>query len=394
MFAAPQISALSGPEARAIQSGQSAGEAGQASSSAPSTHNEDEAQAAIAKYEKLAKGNAGSAENQFQLGQAYYAAGRPREAVAPLQQALKLKPSLAQARYLLGASLAETGRCEEAISDLKQAAIHATDQHLLRAAGLDGVKCAMELDHEDDAVAFLERLQHQFPRDPEVIYIAVHAFSDLSTRASQRLLMTDPGSYQVHELSAEALEAQGKWDEAAREYRQVLTMHPNLPGIHYRLGRLILSEPKTPTTFADAIVEFKAELEIDPHNAGAEFVLGELALREQDVKTALEHLSNSVRDDPHFVDAQIELGRTLMSTDRPADAIAPLEAAVKLQPDNPGAHYLLSTAYRRVGRQADANRELAAFQEAQKKSQENTQEIRSAVTGRKTPAQTEKPPNQ
>ncbi len=50
-------------------------------------------------------------------------------------------------------------------------------------------------------------------------------------------------SYQAHELNAEALEMRGKWDEAAKEYRAVLQQNPRLPGIHFRLGRLLLSKP-------------------------------------------------------------------------------------------------------------------------------------------------------
>ena len=82
---------------------------------------------------------------------------------------------------------------------------------------------------------------------------------------------------QVHELNGEALEMQGQWDQALDEYRRVLGMNPNLPGIHYRLGRLLLSKPRSSTTLSEAQHEFEEELKIDPANAGAEYILGELA---------------------------------------------------------------------------------------------------------------------
>ena len=56
----------------------------------------------------------------------------------------------------------------------------------------------------------------------------------------------------MRQLNAEALETQGKWEEAAEEYRKILEQNPRLPGIHYRLARLILSAPKTATTMDDA----------------------------------------------------------------------------------------------------------------------------------------------
>ncbi len=342
---------------------------------------------AIRDYERLVKLSPASAEFHLGLGSAYYSVGQPHSAVEPLRQALKLKPRLAEAATLLGVSLAESNQCPEALPYLKEAAALVTDQHLKRTVGSDGVKCAMGMNRQSEALDFLERLRQQFPSDPEVLYMSVHVFSDLSTRASQQLLTEAPRSYQVHLLNAESLEMQGKWDDAAAEYRKVLSMQPNLPGIHYRLGRLILSKPKTATTIDDAKREFEAEIKIDPGNAGAQYVMGELARQSQDWNSAIQHFSQAVKNDPDFVDAMVELGRALVSADRAAEAVPPLERAVKLQPANPGAHYLLSTAYRRVGRDADAKREMAAFQQAQAKARENLQDIRTAVTGQVTPAE-------
>src|SRR5256885_4644187 len=53
---------------------------------------------------------------------------------------------------------------------------------------------------------FLYLLNREFPRDPEVLYVSVHTYSDLSTRAAQQLATTAPNSAQAHELNAESLE--------------------------------------------------------------------------------------------------------------------------------------------------------------------------------------------
>ena len=106
-------------------------------------------------------------------------------------------------------------------------------------------------------------------------------FRSFHSRLARALLYTAPGSYQVHELNAEALEAQGKWDDAAAEYAQVLKQNPRLAGMHYRLGRLMLSGRRRPPPNEEARREFQAELEIDPTNAGAEYVLGELARQDE-----------------------------------------------------------------------------------------------------------------
>ena len=179
-------------------------------------------------------------------------------------------------------SLAQSGNCKEALPLLKQAMPHAADKDLKRNVGFAGVRCAMFADQPDVAEDFLRFLNREFPRDPDVLYLSVHTYSDLSTRAAAELATTAPKSPQALELDAEALEAQGKWDEAAKKYRLILQQNPRMPGIHFRLGRLLLSKPNPPTTVAEeAKKEMQQELEIDPSNAGAEYVLGALAQQNQ-----------------------------------------------------------------------------------------------------------------
>src|SRR5580700_167790 len=114
-------------------------------------------------------------------------------------------------------SLAQSGQCKEALPLLKQAIPHAADKGLKRSVGFAGVRCAMFADQPDAAEDFLRFLNREFPRDPEVLYLSVHTYSDLSSRAAAELATTAPKSAQGHELNAEAFEAQGKWDEAAKE---------------------------------------------------------------------------------------------------------------------------------------------------------------------------------
>ena len=286
-------------------------------------------------------------------------------------------PAIAQR----GVALAKTGHCAEALPLLHKAQGHIGGAELKRDLGTAGVNCAMSLDRQDDALHFIEFLNREFPGDPAILYLTTHVFSDLSIRASQKLIYTAPSSPQVHQLNAEALETQGKWKEAADEYRAVLKKDPDMPGIHYRIGRLILSQPQTDTTFADARKEFEAELKIDPSNAGAEYVLGELARQEEKWPQAIDHFSRATKLDARFADAFMGLGRSLTSAGQAAKAIAPLETAEKLQPANPETHFYLATAYMRAGRKADSDREIALHKETTEKAGQKKDEIRSGVGG-------------
>ncbi len=279
----------------------------------------------------------------------------------------------------LGLSLAQTGACPEALTHLKKARV--LSDELKKDVGNAGVRCAMLLNQADDALNFLRTLQHEFPRDPAVQFLSVHVFSDLSIRASQKLLFTNPASYQVHQLNAEALETQSRWDDAMSEYRAVLEKNPKLQGIHYRIGRLILSKPKTATTFADAKREFDEELSINPNNPGAEYVLGEMARQQDQWPDAIEHFGKAVQLDSSFADALIGLGRSLTAGDKPEQAIQPLEHAAKLQPDNPAVHYHLAIALRRAGKKDDADKEFAVYKRTSEQARQLTHDVQSGVLG-------------
>jgi len=265
-------------------------------------------------------------------------------------------------------SLAESGHCKEALPLLKQARAHVAEKDLKRSVGFAGVRCAMFAGQPDAAEEFLLFLNRELPRDPEVLYLSVHTYSDLSSRAAADLATTAPKSAQGHELHAESLETNGKWDEAAKEYRLVLQQNPRLPGIHFRIGRLLLSKANPSAAEAEeAKKEMQAELEIDPSNAGAEYVLGEIAKQNQQWDEAIQHFSHAAKLDAAFGDAFVGWGGSLVSVKKFSDAIPPLETAVKLQSGNPAAHYMLAIAYARSGRKEDGDREFAIQQKLTQK---------------------------
>jgi tetratricopeptide (TPR) repeat protein len=265
-------------------------------------------------------------------------------------------------------ALAEHGKCKEALQLLRRTTPRLADKEIKLKAGVATVRCAMNLEQTDTAVEAIQLLNREFPHDPEVLYLTTHAYSDLATRASIELASTAPNSYEAHEMNAESLELQGKWDEAEKEYQSILDKDPSLPGIHFRMGRLLLSRPNPPADASDRAKEqFKRELEIDPRNAGAEYVLGEIARQESQWNDAVEHFTKANKLDPGLSDALLGLGMAFVAEGKPVDAIPPLETYVKLQPGNPAGHYQLAMAYSRAGRKEDAKREAVQQRETAEK---------------------------
>jgi tetratricopeptide (TPR) repeat protein len=315
--------------------------------------------------------------------------------VSTAQTSKKGPPASGKQLAEQGTGLAESGHCDEALPILKKAIHQTLDRNLKKRVGLDGIHCAMTHDAPYESLDFLDVLGRDFPNDPEVLYAATHAYSDLSIHASHELMREAPFSYQVHQLNAETLESQGKWDEAAAEYRKILEINPLVPGIHARLGRALLS--KTPLT--SEIVEevkrnFEQELEIDPNNASAEYVLGDLAKNENDTSAAIRHFSRATKLDTGFSDAYLALGMALVSAKRFEEAIPPLEAYAKLAPDSPTGHFQLALAYAGAGRKADANREAALQRQTAETLEQVKRKVQEGLMQQQSPAQGDTAPEQ
>jgi tetratricopeptide (TPR) repeat protein len=292
-------------------------------------------------------------------------------APAPLFAQVPVKSSQAAASSTAvehAIDLAAKGRCQEALPVLKKSLAQASDKQLEYRVAMAAARCAMSLDQAQTAVNALWVLKRDFPKDPEVLYIMTHYFSQLATRAAQEMAAVAPTSYQAHELEAESLESRENWDAAGNEYRKILEQNPNLPGIHFRLGRVALSKVESPTNTEEARKEFQEELKIDPNNAASEFWLGEIARRVGEWNQAISHFTNASKLDSGFAEAYLALGMSLNSAERFPEAVAPLERYVKMVAADAAGHYQLSMAYARTGRKEDAVREMAIQQQISEKN--------------------------
>lgn len=265
-------------------------------------------------------------------------------------------------------AFAQKGRCKEALPILREGIPRIADKKARLSAAMAEAKCGMAVSDYESAVAGLLRMKHDGPNDPEVLYIWAHYFSQLANIAAQQLVETAPISIQVQRLNAEALESQGKWDEAAAAYRHILETEPNTPEIHYHLAQIILNNPATQSSTDAAVKELTEELKVNPNSAAAEFILGELARRGGDWNTAVEHFTRASKLDVSFLEAYLALGMSLNSAGKFAEAIPPLEHYVKLQTEDPAGHYQLAMAYNRTGNKVAAQRESELQRKAAEKA--------------------------
>jgi Flp pilus assembly protein TadD len=83
---------------------------------------------------------------------------------------------------------------------------------------------------------------------------------------------------------------------------------------------------------------------------------------------------------PDYANAQYQLGKIQLDRGQAADAVMHLEAAARLRPQTDYMHYQLQAAYRKLGKSADADRELEIYKALKAKSRE-----RAGDAARQTP---------
>ncbi len=285
------------------------------------------------------------------LWSASFASGQQAKSSSPGQSALTPEKAL---------SLAEQGRCRESIPALKKALSGQIASDTKKEIGVAGVRCSLAMDDRDSTVDFITFLHKQFPSDPDVLFVVTHAYSDLSTRTAQDLGRTAPDSLTAHKLTAEALEMQGKWEPAQAEYEWMIKKDPNAPGIHFLYARLLLSRPDAgPDATERAKQELLKEVQLNPNNAGAIYILGELDRRDQKWDEAIARYDQALKADPNLAEAYLGLGYCLVNQKKYEDAIQPLRTAERFMPQNPEVHNSLGTALQRSGHKEEAQKEFA-----------------------------------
>jgi tetratricopeptide (TPR) repeat protein len=160
---------------------------------------------------------------------------------------------------------------------------------------------------------------------------------------------------------------------------------------HHRRGAAYLEEEK----YAEAILEFRNALSIDPNHAASHWGMARAHLAQKDLRKAYWELEETVRLDPTNAEAQLRYGqflllgkedeqrravdtadrvlganpapaeraaafvlkaRALQSLQRDDEAGTAYEAAVKALPEDPGPLLLLANFHRQAGRLEEAER--------------------------------------
>jgi tetratricopeptide (TPR) repeat protein len=271
---------------------------------------------------------------------------------------------LTDSQFFLAMSLSELGRYEEAVPAL-QKGFHSQHADVRRMCGLQLERAYTGLKRDSDAVKVALEMENLYPNDPEVQYHDGKIFGNFAYVTMQKLWQAAPDSVWKHQAEGEALESQGSFESAIGQYREVLARDPQRPGIHYRLGRILLARSQktgAPEATDAAAKEFEAEIQLDPTNANAAYELAEIDRNAGRFDDAQKYFELALKGHPDFEEAQLGLAAALISAHKPELALPHLKKAISLNGDNEVAWWRMSQVERLLGDSEGQKKALAEFQ--------------------------------
>jgi tetratricopeptide (TPR) repeat protein len=205
----------------------------------------------------------------------------------------------------------------------------------------------------EQAAADLSTWLKLHPNDWQADYWLARTYRNLSLSTLEHLLAVAPDSYPAHQLLAETYQNAQEDEKALAEYRVVASLAPNLPGVHFSMGHLLLKTNQTD----QARDELAAELRLNPDHAEANGEMGTILLDRLDAVNATPYLEKAVQLEPDQWVTYRQLGKAYyMQKDFPK-AEAALHQAVRHDPQGL-AHYQLGLVYRSLGQKEAANEQF------------------------------------
>jgi tetratricopeptide (TPR) repeat protein len=311
--------------------------------------------AAVAEFQRATELDPKLAIAFADLGSVYIEKRDYAAAILPLKRALELSPDLEGAHRLLGYALLAQGYATEAIPHLEKA--HAED-----ALGI----ALLEAGKLPKALAVLQRALAQNPDDPELLYYYGRTAGLLSKQVFDELEARFPDSARAHQMMAQDYAVLRDVPSAEREFFEALRLRPQTAGLHLQLGELYARAQQ----WDKAEEQFRLETGIQPGSAEAFYRLGEALLQLGKFHEAREALGHSDQLREHMPETLYQLGKAAAMDGDDIVAQKCWQHLLILEKDTPlaaQAHFGLSGIYRKLGKPADADREMEEFRKLQSK---------------------------
>ena len=155
-------------------------------------------------------------------------------------------------------------------------------------------------------------------------------------------LRLQPRQAMVHNNMGQALQEEGKLDEALAWYQRGLELEPNLARLHCNLASLLEEQEKYP----EAITRYEIALRLEPNYAEAHNGLGWVGHELGRYEEAQDRYRTALRLKPDFAPAHCNLGTVREELNDFAEAEHCFRQALRYDPQHAGAWSQLATLLR------------------------------------------------
>lgn len=309
--------------------------------------------AAAKEFEAACRLAPGDVDSWYALGQSYLQIGKDMTL-----QLLQVAPDGGRAQQLAGEQLQLRGDRQKALEVYEGALTRRPDIAELRTlvtelGGNPTTKTEIPSSKTDQEDALYQR---------------AHDAEQKARYAFEKVMQIAPTSYRAHQIQADAFDSAEQPEKAIQEFRTVLALKPDLPGVHEAIGRDLVQMGKLP----EALKEFNAEIETPPRSASAHMNAGRVLLMMGDDEGAGKMLNAALEMDRPPLETYSLLGKLDLRRNDSRAAIRALTHYVSIVKDNSSAYYLLAKAYREVGDQAKMNHALELYKSTSQDAQQRS----------------------
>jgi tetratricopeptide (TPR) repeat protein len=319
-------------------------------------HNAGDVLGAIESYNAALAINPDRADALSNLGAAYVKLGQYDDAVKQYELALKVDPASTAIRLNLALAYYKSARPNQAILQLKR--VVSSDPQA-RSAYLLLADCYLQTGQDKEVAALLRPREQMFENDLAYAYLLGTALLHLDeTVEGQKYVDRVFGAGESAEarlLMGTAYLARQDYPAARTELERAVKLNPKLPTVHSLYGRSLFALGEHEA----AEREFRKELELNINDFEANLQLGNMRKAAQKFAEAETYLERAATIRPDDIAGRKLLANLRLQTGKTEEAVQMLEAIVQDNPNLVDVHVQLATAYNRLKRKDDADRERA-----------------------------------
>lgn len=288
------------------------------------------------------------------LGAAYVRLGQYDDGIRQYEAALKADAANTTFRMNLALAYYKSARPHEALLHLKRIVASAPDA---KSAYLVLADCYLQTGQDQEVVALLKPRGAMFGDDLAYAFLLgtalLHTGDEVEGQTYVERVFGAGESAEAHLLMGLAHLGQHDYTAAKVELQRAVQLNSKVPTAHSLYGRTLLALGEQ----AQAEQAFHQELDLNVNDFEANLQLGNMRKSAQKFSEASLYLERATTIRPADLTARKLLASLRLQTGKVEEAAGMLEALAKEAPDLVEVHVQLATAYNRLGRKDEAQRE-------------------------------------